>query len=676
MKQNNIALKITLPLIFFLIICVWVCSVHAVPNQTSPFIAIIKINDLENILFQIDDLMAGKSQKQGISPTGMLKGFLQGTDWIDPVRHIVIGLENPAEFSMDTPPVSMAFIPFIEPNENFRAAYNARTGPGYYILPLPPGADIQISKASETALRKISNSKPEKSLMIEISIEAILKQHRSKIDQAIKNAKPPQNNQQINGSTFKKPDFVQTANSLLEIFEQLASFGLSLDFNSKNIELGLHALAEKGTQIDHIFRPGQTSLLLSKYIPEGAISFMSGSYDIEAVSQLARKSFGKFYEEEGTDFESLISISKNFTGELAGGISYQKQHQMIIEMLSVLKKQVDQSNFIEKTYLPWLLEYGHTMSGPLAKQEGSTKKTVQPFSRTSDSNVLGHKVVGINSSFPFLAFGKDVPTDLQSANNHLVEYSARLAIVDNLFIIAPNDIRMKELILTVKSLKEDKVQGFTSAMKIDLSAYLSNMQDFFEKEDYNKIPLPDVGNIRVTSQMNKGRSHAAITVKKKDIAKLSDYMMRLKAADKFRDNDKKKIKKNELRGKKSVKNNESPEKKEAIFLREQGRLCSTYGNDKAAVIYYKKALELDPLDVSAIFNMGISYGELGDYSKALSFINQAIKLKPSQAEFYYGRGRVYLLSGEKSKAMQDFNLAAQSGSQDALEYIQQIKNDK
>ncbi len=114
-----------------------------------------------------------------------------------------------------------------------------------------------------------------------------------------------------------------------------------------------------------------------------------------------------------------------------------------------------------------------------------------------------------------------------------------------------------------------------------------------------------------------------------------------------------------------------PQKDPAYWF-DQGGLLSTYGNDKAAIKAYKKAIELDPGKSEAHFNLGVSYGEIGEYEMALASINDAIELNPSRGLYYYGRARVYLLAGEEAKALSDFEQAAAAGDSDAQEYLNSI----
>jgi tetratricopeptide (TPR) repeat protein len=105
-------------------------------------------------------------------------------------------------------------------------------------------------------------------------------------------------------------------------------------------------------------------------------------------------------------------------------------------------------------------------------------------------------------------------------------------------------------------------------------------------------------------------------------------------------------------------------KKDADFWFNKGALLSTYGNHKAAVQYFQKAISLNPNFSKAYFSQGVSYGQLGQY--------MALKQEPQNGLYYYGRGRVYLLWGDKAKAMDDFKKAAEFGDEDALNYLEYI----
>ena len=112
------------------------------------------------------------------------------------------------------------------------------------------------------------------------------------------------------------------------------------------------------------------------------------------------------------------------------------------------------------------------------------------------------------------------------------------------------------------------------------------------------------------------------------------------------------------------------QEKNADYWYDRGILVSVYGNDKAAIQYFLKVIELDPQRSDAYFQLGVSYGELGEYQTAVSYIDKAIALNPDKSVYYYGRGRVYLLWGDEDKALTDLNKTAEMGSRDAKNYLE------
>ena len=106
----------------------------------------------------------------------------------------------------------------------------------------------------------------------------------------------------------------------------------------------------------------------------------------------------------------------------------------------------------------------------------------------------------------------------------------------------------------------------------------------------------------------------------------------------------------------------------------KGALVATYGNNKAAVGYFTKAIALNPNHGGAWFSRGVSYGQLGLYSQGVESINRAIAMEPQNGLYYYGRARVVLLSGDPDKAQADFRKAADLGDEDAQRYLK--KNPK
>jgi len=112
--------------------------------------------------------------------------------------------------------------------------------------------------------------------------------------------------------------------------------------------------------------------------------------------------------------------------------------------------------------------------------------------------------------------------------------------------------------------------------------------------------------------------------------------------------------------------------KNADYWFDRGALCATYGNDKAAITFYQKAIKFDPKRSGAYFSQGVSYGQLGEFEKAIPLIDKAIKMEPQNGLFIYGRGRVHLLAGYRQMALADFKKAAELDDEDAQAYMEKV----
>jgi tetratricopeptide (TPR) repeat protein len=110
----------------------------------------------------------------------------------------------------------------------------------------------------------------------------------------------------------------------------------------------------------------------------------------------------------------------------------------------------------------------------------------------------------------------------------------------------------------------------------------------------------------------------------------------------------------------------------ADYWFDKGALCATYGNDAAAIKYFQQVIKLDPKRSGAYFAQGISYGQLGEFDKAIPLVTKAIAMEPQNGLYIYGRGRVHLLAGDQEKAMADLKKAAELDDEDAQAYIKTI----
>lgn len=108
---------------------------------------------------------------------------------------------------------------------------------------------------------------------------------------------------------------------------------------------------------------------------------------------------------------------------------------------------------------------------------------------------------------------------------------------------------------------------------------------------------------------------------------------------------------------------------DAAYWLDRGGLYETYGNFSAAVKAYKKALDLDPDDSAAYFNMSLAYCEMGLYEDSLEAIEQAISRQPQNGTYYYGQAWILLKAGRVAEAQALFQHAADLENADAIAYL-------
>ena len=74
---------------------------------------------------------------------------------------------------------------------------------------------------------------------------------------------------------------------------------------------------------------------------------------------------------------------------------------------------------------------------------------------------------------------------------------------------------------------------------------------------------------------------------------------------------------------------------------------------KEAVKHYTRAIQLDPNQVSAYNNRGVTHRNLGDYNSAIDDYNRVIMLNANDAEAYSNRGLAYQHKGDYKEAIKD-----------------------
>jgi tetratricopeptide (TPR) repeat protein len=86
----------------------------------------------------------------------------------------------------------------------------------------------------------------------------------------------------------------------------------------------------------------------------------------------------------------------------------------------------------------------------------------------------------------------------------------------------------------------------------------------------------------------------------------------------------------------------------------------------ASIISLKKVLELQPGFEDTWFRLGLTYGDQGEYKKAIEAFNEAIKQSPGAGYIYYNRAVAKAKSDPKSDYCSDLKVAADMGYADAI----------
>jgi tetratricopeptide (TPR) repeat protein len=405
--------------------------------------------------------------------------------------------------------------------------------------------------------------------------------------------------------------------------------------------------------------------------------------------QLLEKNLGSLYQQMGINFSELVDISKYFTGEMAGGISYHK-NSAVLESIAVIDNFQKPQEFLETVYLPWIERYSDNIRQMIEKQTGEAIGPV--FKRMADSQVAGHKVVGVNMRMPYLPMRPDAVAEKEVANP-MLSYNIRMTVLDNFFISAPDDQQIEALIKVARGLNESPLEGPLMRFEMDVAEYSQVLKDMIPGLSASE-PIPDMGKMLFTGDMKNGVLTAGSAIAIDDIKNMTTFFKSLtiethptettitspEGSVPERSVREPSVQAPPAEDAQTQKEPEpatsqprtlpkKPVKKDFTYFMDKGSLVATYGNDKAAIKYFQKAIKLNPNRSSAYFNMGVSYGELGQYDKALQTMNQAIQMEPDKALYYYGRGRVYLLSGQKDNAHIDIQWAAELGNQDAKDYM-------
>ncbi len=642
---------------------------------------IVKIHRLQQALALIDDLAAADNHQPTAAPSFFLRSVLFGTDWIDPGRPIVLGITYKDQ-AAGTAPVMAAFVPFVRKNDDFHISYSAVSRLDHYIVPLPPGKGAPVDDLMADALARAARETSNGLLAVEIAASRLIEKAEPQIQKMLLDLDTRLKNQQNAPDDLPPEAAGKLMENLLHAAGQIETFSLGLDLTKTDITLFSDAKALKNTALATLFTRSPQSRFsrMAGYRPVRDIRFHSASYDIQGMLAFFNALFGEFYQAMGIDLAGIETMTPYFTGEMAGGISLNNSgmdsdtdSEMDIEMISELKEtKTPDKNFLESVYIPWIMTYGQKMTRSYHQQHPN-----QPagnfFSKTDPSTVNGQKVLGIACDIPVMM------PDKKDTRNFKIRF--RTTQVDDLLIFAPNDSRLKELMEMAPTLEKKPYTGPVMQMDIQLGAYLKSIQDMLAASGTGmSLNLEDLGSLVYTLDLDKGNLTGKYVLQTDDIKTLIAAFKQAEASATSETDGQDQPGKTSAAGafqtpptllQDAGKIRQPAPKKEdtADFWLDKGLLNATYGNDAQAIKYYKKALQIEPENHRALFNMGISYSSLGQYDPAIDALNQAIFLAPDNGDYFYGLGWAFLLKGEPAKAMEYFRTAADFGNPDAKKYL-------
>ncbi|WP_293089677.1 serine/threonine-protein kinase [Okeania sp. SIO3B5] len=113
-------------------------------------------------------------------------------------------------------------------------------------------------------------------------------------------------------------------------------------------------------------------------------------------------------------------------------------------------------------------------------------------------------------------------------------------------------------------------------------------------------------------------------------------------------------------------NRPNPVKAERIF--EKGRESAKNGNQKAAIVAYDKAIQLNPNEEEYYYKRGNAYYNLENYPQAIADYSKVINLNPSHVNAYFNRGTVRYETKDYAGAINDLTQVLRLKPQDAEAY--------
>ncbi|MCF8111668.1 MAG: tetratricopeptide repeat protein [Desulfobacteraceae bacterium] len=685
MKIAHLA-KIPVFLLSFLAV-LFILFLSPASAQTQPGADIVvRIAKIEQALDVIDEIFEPVDRQSKMPPSAQLRAMLMGTDWIDPDRAVVIGL-NFYEDQMEKEPDMAVLVPFIQPNEDFATVHGAIKKSDHYLIPMQKETPAHLDPELASVLAEEAKNPGKRFVTMDIAVPRVLDKADSQIQQLLALLKEEAAKAQQEGPEAVPPEQLDIiADTFLKVARQVETLSLGVDLNRSNAAFSLKILAladsEMAEALTGIAHAPEGRLGNFEPDSELQIQFRSRPYDTAAASGLMVDYFGEFYKSMGIDIEQLARMFSGFSGEMAGAMSIGPgDMQMQMEVVSSLAKEDKPSaDFLESEYIPQLLSMGKQMA-QFYKDQQPGLELDSVFKRTENTEINGNTVVGMEMRMPII--------NPEAEEVSFLQMPLRITTVNNYLLTASDDMRMKSLIQNVSELTPADTDGPLMTVTMDLAGLIKAAAAMNPQQQDIEMPgyLSDMGRLVYTVELQERGMQAEYSMKIEDIRRLVEAMQSIEnqtgpeasVKPSFPSQGKKMSSgtvvgvpvKNRPESNATVSSGGQLEDDPQYWM-DKGGLYAAYGNEDAAIESYKKALELDPENSRAAFNLGLAYADKGNYDKALDFINKALSAETENGNYLYGRGWVYLQENRHEKAMEDISKAAELGNPDAIRYMDSI----
>jgi tetratricopeptide (TPR) repeat protein len=81
------------------------------------------------------------------------------------------------------------------------------------------------------------------------------------------------------------------------------------------------------------------------------------------------------------------------------------------------------------------------------------------------------------------------------------------------------------------------------------------------------------------------------------------------------------------------------------------------GHKEEAIASYERAIAIQPQDISALYDQGLTLYELCRYSEAIASYTKALRLQPNTAIFWYNIACCYALQSQVEQAIENLQQA-------------------